>query len=79
MAEAADQIAAAIQENLANMHYGEQLAARGITTVALNDTPSRSSNTGQTAPTPYLRAANHPKPRRRPLQWNAPAPRFAQY
>lgn len=37
MAEAADQIAAAIQENLAKSHYGEQLAARGVTTVALND------------------------------------------
>ena len=31
------EIAAAIQENLAESHYGEALAERGITTVALNE------------------------------------------
>ena len=31
------EIAAAIQENLATSNYGELLAARGVTTVALND------------------------------------------
>ena len=31
------EIAAAIQENLADSHYGELLAKRGITTVALNE------------------------------------------
>jgi ParD-like antitoxin of type II bacterial toxin-antitoxin system len=31
------EIAAAIQENLAASHYGQVLAGRGITTVALND------------------------------------------
>ncbi len=31
------EIAAAIQENLAESHYGDALAQRGITTVALND------------------------------------------
>src|SRR6476661_4210454 len=31
------EIAAAIQENLAESNYGELLAGRGITTVALND------------------------------------------
>ena len=31
------EIAAAIQENLAESHYGDLLAQRGITTVALND------------------------------------------
>ena len=31
------EIAAAIQENLAGCNYGEQLARRGVTTVALNE------------------------------------------
>ena len=31
------EIAAAIQENLAQLNYGEVLAKRGITTVALNE------------------------------------------
>ncbi len=31
------EVAAAIQENLARSHYGEVLAARGVTTVAVND------------------------------------------
>jgi ParD-like antitoxin of type II bacterial toxin-antitoxin system len=31
------EIAAAIQENLAESNYGEQLAARGVTTVALDE------------------------------------------
>ena len=31
------EVAAAIQENLADSNYGEVLAERGITTVALND------------------------------------------
>jgi hypothetical protein len=31
------EIAASIEENLARSHYGELLAGRGITTVALND------------------------------------------
>jgi hypothetical protein len=31
------EISAAIEENLARTHYGDVLAARGITTVALND------------------------------------------
>ena len=31
------EISAAIEENLAGTHYGEALAARGITTVALDD------------------------------------------
>lgn len=31
------EISAAIEENLARTHYGETLAARGITTVALDD------------------------------------------
>lgn len=31
------EIAAAIQENLADSNYGDQLAKRGITTVALNE------------------------------------------
>jgi hypothetical protein len=31
------EIAASVEESLARTHYGEQLAARGVTTVALND------------------------------------------
>ena len=31
------EISAAIEESLARTHYGDVLAARGITTVALND------------------------------------------
>ena len=31
------EIAASVEESLSRTHYGEQLAARGITTVALND------------------------------------------
>ncbi|OJZ74677.1 hypothetical protein BRW65_08195 [Mycobacterium paraffinicum] len=31
------EIAAAVEESLANTHYGKTLAARGITTVALDD------------------------------------------
>ncbi|WP_374025859.1 hypothetical protein [Mycobacterium sp. HNNTM2301] len=31
------EIAAAVEESLANTHYGKTLAARGITTVAVND------------------------------------------
>jgi hypothetical protein len=31
------EISAAIEENLAQTHYGKTLAARGITTVALNE------------------------------------------
>jgi hypothetical protein len=31
------EISAAIEEKLARTHYGDELAARGITTVALNE------------------------------------------
>jgi len=31
------EIAASVEESLSRTHYGEQLAARGVPTVALND------------------------------------------